>query len=151
MHHDELVRPPLRHATRLDAREIARLLTQLGHPTPAERVNDTWEAWVAAGDGAIVAPRADGTLAGVATLHCMRVLHRPRPVGRITALIVDESQRGRGIGRELVVAAERELAFHGCGLIEITSHVRLVQAHAFYEHLGYVRTSVRLAKELMST
>ncbi len=96
----------------------------------------------------MVAAKADGTLAGVATLNQMVVLHRPRPVGRITALVVDAHVRGKGIGRALVAAAEETLARAGCGLLEITSNVRLVDAHDFYEHLGYERTSIRLAKVL---
>jgi GNAT superfamily N-acetyltransferase len=140
--------PEIRPATERDAPELARLLTALGHPTAAESIAARWEEWVAEGNSALVAGGADAALAGVATLHRMIVLHRPHPVGRITALVVDEALRGQGIGRALVVASERVLARAGCGLLEITSNVRLVDAHAFYEHLGYERTSIRLAKVL---
>ena len=78
----------------------------------------------------------------------MVVLHRPMPVGRITALVVDDSARGQGLGRALVAAAEAALAGSGCGILEITSNMRFAEAHAFYEHLGYERTSVRFAKVL---
>lgn len=140
--------PVIRPAARHDAPEIARLLTALGHATAAEDVAERWGEWAAQGNAALVAARTDGTLAGLVTLHQMRVLHRPRPVGRITALVVDAAARGEGIGRALVAAAEETLARAGCGLLEITSNVRLTDAHAFYEHLGYERTSVRLAKDL---
>jgi GNAT superfamily N-acetyltransferase len=102
--------------------------------------------WEAAGNFALVAPKDDGRLAGLATLHQMLVLHRPRPVGRITALVVDLPLRGQGIGSALVAAAEATLTRGGCGLIEITSNVRLAEAHVFYERLGYERTSFRFAK-----
>jgi GNAT superfamily N-acetyltransferase len=108
-----------------------------------------WDAWSAAGNSALVLARNDDALAAVVTLHCMTVLHRPRPVGRITALVVEETMRGQGIGRALVNAAEVAPTSAGCGLLEITSNARLVDAHAFYERLGYERTSVRLAKTLV--
>ncbi|MHB1223628.1 MAG: GNAT family N-acetyltransferase, partial [Gemmatimonadaceae bacterium] len=138
----------IRRATALDAPELARLLTSLGHPTTAAAIEAHWEEWQSAGNAALVAERPDGTLAGVATLHHMLVLHRPRPVGRITALVVDAPVRGKGIGRALVAAAEETLASAGCGLLEITSNVRRADAHAFYEHLGYERTSFRFARML---
>lgn len=140
--------PPVRAATAHDAAEIARLLTLLGHPTEAGTVAARWAEWAAAGNTALVAARPDGTLAGVATLHQMTVLHRPRPVGRITALVVDTAARGQGLGRALVAAAEAALAADGCGLLEVTSNVRRTDAHAFYEQLGYERTSLRFAKPL---
>jgi GNAT superfamily N-acetyltransferase len=139
---------PIRVADPADAGEIARLLTQLGHGTSAPDVAQRWADWAAAGNSALVAPRADGTLAGVAVLHRMHVLHRPRPVGRVTALVVDLEARGEGLGRALVVAAEDACRAAGCGLMEITSHVRLADAHAFYAHLGYERTSLRFARDL---
>ena len=138
----------IRTAVRTDVREIARLLTELGHPTDTQAADALWDAWSASGSSAIVAAAPDGTLAGVATLHRMVVLHRSKPVGRITALVVDAAVRGEGIGRKLVAAAEDSLARDGCGLLEITSNFRLVEAHAFYEHIGYERTSIRLAKTL---
>ena len=138
----------IRAATSNDGPQLAHLLTSLGHDTSSERIASMWAIWTEQGNRALVASWPDEQLIGVATLHQMHVLHRPRPVGRITALFVDARARGNGIGRDLVHAAETELRKRGCGLLEITSHSRLIEAHAFYEHLGYRRTSVRLAKDL---
>ncbi len=130
-----------------DAHELARLMTVLGHPTTADSIGACWESWVGEGNTAIVAALPERLL-GVVTLHRMTVLHRPKPVGRITALVVDPACRAQGIGRQLVARAEQALAQAGCGLLEITSNVSLVDAHRFYEGLGYQRTSIRLAKDL---
>ena len=138
----------IRRATAADAAEIARLMTVLGHPSTAAEVAARWPAFVAQGNTAVVAARDDGTLGGVATLHRTAVLHRPKPVGRVTALVVDEALRGQGVGRRLMAAAEEELRGAGCGLLEITSNARRLDAHAFYERLGYERTSVRLVKTI---
>lgn len=136
----------LRIAVLNDAPELSRLLTALGHPRSAEQIQERWADWAEAGNEAIVAAEPSGRLLGVIKLHRMIVLHRPEPVGRITSLIVDANNGAGGIGKSLVAAAESNLFAAGCGLIEITSNDRLVDAHAFYEHLGYGRTSSRLAK-----
>src|SRR5262245_41773487 len=144
----ELSAPQIRHARPNDAAELARLLTALGHPTSEQSIVVAWRDWDSGNNAALVAVRSDGSLAGAITLHQMRVLHRPKPVGRITALIVDDAEREQGIGRALVAAAEEYLARAGCGLIEITSNERLGDAHAFYVHVGYQQTSLRFAKVL---
>jgi len=138
----------IRRATPDDALEMARLFTVLGHPTAADSIGSAWAAWAAEGDAAFVAPREDGTLAGVVTTHVTRVLHRERPVGRITSLVVDAADRGAGLGRRLVAHAEQALAAAGCGMVEVTSNVRRADAHAFYERLGYERSSYRFSRTL---
>ncbi|HET6349427.1 MAG TPA: GNAT family N-acetyltransferase, partial [Candidatus Krumholzibacteria bacterium] len=138
----------IRFATPQDAPELSRLLTSLGHPTTVGEIGARWDAWQAEGNSALVAVRPDGTLSGAATLHRTWVLHRPRPLGRVTSLIVDEPDRGRGVGRALLAEAERLFTEAGCGLLEITSNVARQDAHAFYLHLGYQQTSARFMKKL---
>lgn len=138
----------IREANEQDAPELARLLTALGHPTDAEGVRARWHSWKAEGNSALVAARGDGTLSGLATVHKTWALHRPKPLARITSLVVDEPDRGRGIGRALVAAAEKWLADAGCGILEITSNHQRQDAHEFYRHLGYEQTSARFMKKL---
>lgn len=138
----------VRLATIGDSPQIASLLTALGHDSTENQVRDNWREFTTAGNIALVAESEDGAIIGVITVHRMTVLHRPKPVGRITALYVCDTFRNRGIGRELVARAESELKQLGCGLVEITSNFRLTKAHTFYERLGYTQTSVRLAKAI---
>jgi len=140
--------PAIRRATRADAPELERLFGILGHPIGREAILAQWDAWMAQGNIALVADRQGGTLAGVIALCYMRVLHRTRPVGRISTLVVDSTVLGRGIGRSLVAAAEAIFTDAGCELVEVTSNMRRADAHAFYERLGYERTSYKFAKRI---
>ena len=123
------------------------MIGQLGYEVTPSEVAERLEAMHAEGRLVLVA-ELDGAVVACLSTSVMRVLHRPAPVGRISMMVVDESLRGRGIGADLVRAAEQALAAQGCYMIEVTSHVRRTDAHRFYERLGYERTSVRLAKEL---
>lgn len=130
-----------------DAPELARLIDMLGYPAAEADVGDRLAALNEAGLTPLVAEREERVVACL-TLSVMTVLHRPQPVGRISMLVVDEGCRGSGIGAVLVAAAEARLREQGCGLVEVTSNARRAGAHAFYERLGYERTSLRFAKTL---
>lgn len=122
------------------------MITKLGFPVASGDVLARLPILERAGETPLVADH-DG-IVGCLTWHVMPVLHRPTPVGRVSMLIVAAHARGRGVGKTLVVAAETRMRERGCGLIEVTSNMRLVEAHAFYERIGYERTSLRFAKTL---
>jgi ribosomal protein S18 acetylase RimI-like enzyme len=144
----------VREATPADAAEVVRLFSLLGHPQPPADSSTRLSSFIAQGQQVLVAERTSSgsrqPLLGAVTLHIMPVLHRPGPIGRLTAVVVDESLRGKGVGRALVAAAERVLEANGCALVEITSNKKRTHAHAFYERLGYTATSFRFAKTVPS-
>lgn len=139
--------PSIRRATAGDAAELARLLSPLGYPLTQDDVAAVWTTWEAEGNLALVM-EGEQALLGTITLHHMVVLHRPKPVGRITSLVVDPSVRGQGLGRALMEAGEDALEREGCGMVEVTSHARRIEAHEFYRHFAFEQTSFRFAKEL---
>lgn len=138
------IRVDIRSATDNDAVAISGLLSELGFPSSPTDVASR----MARMPNATLLAVTDGRVVGLVTMNIMPVLHRPTPVGRLSALIVGSAERELGIGRALVEAAERHLKAQGCDLIEVTSNTRLTAAHAFYEHLGYEATSVRFKREL---
>jgi ribosomal protein S18 acetylase RimI-like enzyme len=138
----------IRDARPDDAPALAALLAELGYPAPAAVIAGRLDAMLGAGEAVLVATRDGEPPLGLLTVHVTPVLHRPTPVGRLTALIVSERARGQGVGRALVRAAERVLAAQGCALVEVTSNRRRTDAHAFYERLGYEVTSLRFGKSV---
>ena len=133
----------IRAASQDDARDIARLIDELGYPVTADDV----EARLGAVEAALVG-EVDGKVVACLSISTMTVLHRPAPVGRISMMVVDEALRGRGIGARLVAAAEQYLADQGCQLVEVTSNLRRTDAHRFWERQGYERTSARFARQV---
>jgi ribosomal protein S18 acetylase RimI-like enzyme len=134
----------IREAKPKDGEAIARLIVALGYEVTAADVKRRLAVLTKAGLPPLVAER--GEIAGVLTVSLTQVLHRPRPVGRISMMVVAQGLRGQGIGTALVAEAEKRLAAKGCGLVEVTSNTKRLRAHAFYERLGYQRTSYRFAK-----
>jgi GNAT superfamily N-acetyltransferase len=140
----------IRHARADDVGDMARLFAVLGYSIQPEVVAERFANFEKRGEQTLVACSSGNptSLLGLATLHATPVLHRAGAVGRVTALVVDPAVRGRGVGRALMTAAECWASELGCVLLEVTSNVRRHDAHAFYERIGYERTSYRFAKSL---
>jgi ribosomal protein S18 acetylase RimI-like enzyme len=136
----------IRDARPKDIETLVSLIVVLGYTVTAAELRHRLAALKRAGHHALVADRAG--VIGLLTTSITLVLHRPRPVGRISMLVVAEAARGHGVGAALVAEAEARLKAAGCGLVEVTSNVKRLRAHAFYERLGYNRTSFRFGKQL---
>lgn len=129
-----------------DSEAIAALVTGLGFEATPGDIKKRLSALSRRQETPLVAEQ--GGVIGVLAWHVTPVLHRPKPVGRITMMVVAEGERRRGAGRALIEAACKAMRAKGCGLIEVTSNVDLSGAHGFYRRLGFERTSYRFAKAL---
>lgn len=137
----------VRDARPEDAARLVELIGELGFTVEAAGVAERLALLAANGEPVIVV-ESEGALVGMLDWHVMPTIHRPRPVGRIVALVVGEGSRGRGVGTALVQEAEARMRERHCEKMEVTSNLRLGQAHAFYERYGLERSSFRFAKEL---
>jgi len=136
----------IREARPSDAAQLVGLIGLLAHQVTAAGLRQRLEHLAVDGTPQLVAIE-EGKVIGLCGLHRMTAIHRNQPVGRITILVVAEEARGKGVGQRLVEAAEEWLKAAGCGLIELTSNDWLVEAHRFYEKIGYEQTSKRFAKQ----
>ena len=137
----------IREARPDDADQLVSLIGLLAHQVTAMGLRGRLEQ-LAADDIPQLVAVEDAVVIGLCGLHRMTAIHRNQPVGRITILVVAEDARGKGVGQQLVDAAEQRLKAAGCGLIELTSNDWLVDAHRFYDKIGYKQTSKRFAKPL---
>jgi GNAT superfamily N-acetyltransferase len=140
-------RPKLRDAKPSDAPRLVELIHELGHEIDEKRVRKNLAALRKTGETPLVATIGK-QLVGMCGVGRRVVIHRPAPLGRITALVVTKEAQGHGIGKMLVEAAEAWMRKGGCQLVEVTSNDRRAEAHAFYRHLGYERSSIRFFKKL---
>lgn len=126
-----------------DADTIARLLTELGHPTRADDVPSRLAAVQREGGAVLLASDAAGDVLGLMCLSRHAVLHAAGPVAYITALVTTASARRRGVGRAFVEAAKTWARQQGCVRLSVTSAERRADAHAFYPACGMPYTGRR--------
>jgi ribosomal protein S18 acetylase RimI-like enzyme len=139
--------PQVRDAKPADAPRLVELIRYLGHEIDVKAVRKNLATLRKSGETPLVAT-LDKKVVGLCGVGHRTVIHRPAPLGRITALVVARDAQDHGIGRMLVEAAEQALKKAGCQIVEVTSNDRRTAAHAFYRHLGYERTSMRFMKTL---
>jgi len=138
----------IRPAVAADAPALARMLDQLGYPTEASEIPKRLERMGERPGTTVFVAEQRGVPVGVVTIHLFPSLHTSEPVAWLTALVVEESARGTGVGSALVQRAEEWAARHGASRLALTSALRRTEAHEFYKTRDYLHTGVRLAKEL---
>lgn len=80
-----------------------------------------------------VAGRVQGTL----TLYALpNLTHGARPFALVENVVVDASLRGNGYGQLLMERAETLAREGGCYKVSLTSNMRRLNAHRFYERIG---------------
>lgn len=88
----------------------------------------------------------DGELSGM--VLCNIVVKLDRKECRLDRLVVREEFRGRGIGSDLLSAAEQWCWEHGVKRIEFTSSAKRPEAHHVYTKNGYtIRETSVFAKQ----
>jgi GNAT superfamily N-acetyltransferase len=66
----------------------------------------------------------------------------------VEAVRIDSSLRGQGLGHVMMQWAMDEARRRGCRNIELFAHLDRVDAHRFYESLGFVRSHAGMRRPL---
>jgi ribosomal protein S18 acetylase RimI-like enzyme len=145
---EENVDVTIRHARPGDAAVLAQLMCELGYETKRTEMemrlksilcNPAYKTFVAIMDGCICGM--------IGTLMCPSYEHND-PSGRILALVTLSAARRRGIGHALIATAEKDFTQRGIRRIALDTRLTRVDAHKFYESLGYERNGWRFVKQL---
>jgi GNAT superfamily N-acetyltransferase len=135
----------VRLATRADLPAILVLYAQLNDEAPISlsQARRLFRQAGQRGQVYFVAERG-GLVAGTCNLTIVPNLTRGgRPYAVIENVVVDSSLRGAGLGKALMEAAVGRARDSGCYKVLLLSSAKRVEAHAFYQAIGFDGDSKR--------
>ncbi len=136
----------IRAAALNDIPSLQTLFLQLGYQTEPENLQ---RHITEANTGFnVLVGEAEQGVCGVIVVNFIPPVHENGLWALISALVIDESARGTGIGQKLLIAAEQLALDKGCTQMELSSSERRVRAHHFYENNGYQEVRKRFVKRL---
>ncbi len=138
----------IRPATKDDSTAITRLVTQLGYPAAPEEIARRLAPILGHPDYAMWVAEVSGCVVGVIGVFIHLALEYDGYYGRLLGLVVDETCRGQGIGKQLLDQTEHWLRERGVDKLTLTSGQQRAEAHKFYRRLGYAETGFRFGKSL---
>ncbi len=115
----------------IDLPQLKKLISQLDSSTQAREIN----YYRSVLNGYVSKKMVDGRLAGLGWIFPRRTLSRKQAV--IEDMIVDESQRGKGYGKEILLDLMRWAKENGIEVIELTSGSHRVAANELYKSVGF--------------
>ncbi len=75
---------------------------------------------------------------GFISFHTQNLLHHCGRVGEIQEFFINQNNRGKGIGRQLIEKIKQYAEEHKLKSIEVTTNKRRVENVLIYENLGFV-------------
>lgn len=126
----------IRPATEADAEAIANLFTDEGYPAGPSDIRERLSRF-ASRFSAVKVAEIGGEVVGFVAVHVMPRFEHGDRVARVLALVVDAGVRERGVGHELLVAADEIARDTECAFIELTAGRHRPDALRLYEAVGY--------------
>ena len=132
-----------------DAAPVAALTTQLGYPSNEDAIRRRIDLITDRPDARLFVAVQGDTVVGWLHVQAISSLENDTRA-EIWGLVVSESARGTGVGRRLVEAAEEWAVMRGLSVMSLRSNQLRIEAHKFYERLGYkvIKTQSAFRKNL---
>lgn len=119
-----------------DAEAVARLAAELDYPATTERVQWRIRRLLAQPDHAAFIATADRQPIGWLHLFINYPLES-EPCAEIAGLVVTETRRGQGVGRQLLAAARQWAQERALESLRVRCQIRRSRAHHFYQANGF--------------
>jgi N-acetylglutamate synthase-like GNAT family acetyltransferase len=127
----------IRNALTNDAAVIKELIQQLGYEISTGQVEKNIGIYEQAKGHVLVMEDKNEVIGFIAGAY-IPLFHQSELMFRITALCVNNANKTKGAGRQLVNAIEVACKKNQCYYVEVTSGAhRKEEAHPFYVKLGY--------------
>lgn len=123
-----------------DLESVTKLGAQLGYPYSLSEIRERFAEVSVSSVHKLFVAKESGIVCGWVQVCKERETLLSDARAEITALVVDESVRGKGIGRALVNAAEDWALSQGLKLMRLRTNVQREDAHQFYRRVGYVES-----------
>jgi GNAT superfamily N-acetyltransferase len=112
---------------------------------PAEALHADYTSALAAIDASpteeLFVVELDGKPVGCFQLSYMPgLMRRGMWRGQIELVHVEGGHQGRGLGTEMMRWAVERCRERGCGMVQLTSNKKRLDAHRFYERLGFTKS-----------
>jgi GNAT superfamily N-acetyltransferase len=131
-----------------DAASLAGLMCELGYETRTAEMEMRLEPVMRSPAYQTLVAVSDGRVCGMIGTLCQHSYEHNDIGARIIAMVVTEKMRGKGVGSELLRAAEQDLMAKNVNRVALNSRFKREKAHEFYESHGYEKNGFRLVKTL---
>jgi len=131
-----------------DAATLAQLMCELGYRTTTSAMRMRLQRIATDERLRTFVAVCDGKVCGMINTLTYPSIERDDFSGRIVALVINSTMRRRGIGRALIVTAEKDFAQREISRVALNTRLDREDAHKFYESLGYERNGWRFVKQL---
>lgn len=137
----------IRELTSGDLAAVTNLASQLGYPATEEQIAFRIGLLLRKSDETVLVAET-GDFQVVGWLHIRLLISLTAdPTGDICGMVVDQQHRSRGIGVELLKAAEQWMEARGSRKMRVRSNMVRKDAHRFYERAGFAVTKTSLTLE----
>lgn len=140
----------IRAADMNDAAALAQLMTELGYETSVPDMQMRLETILPDARYRMFVAVEQGKVCGAIGTTAFHSFEHNDMGGRILALVVSQTRRRSGIGRQLIAAAEKDFARRNIRRMAVNTHLRRADAHEFYARLGFERNGYRFVKDVSS-